>query len=225
MEIFLIKMGIATLLALIIGIDRELKKKGLGLKTFVTITLTSCLLASVSVEASFLYAEEQLRVMDPGRIPSYVISGIGFLGAGVILRKQNDVISGLTTAALVWASAAIGISIGLGFYWEATIAAVLIMLSVNFLPWIVKFYGPKNLRETKKRIRIIIEEDGIPTVILKEIKSKEMKITNVKVKDLSEGGRHQMEAVVLVYEKRYTTDVYEKIKEIDKVLRVEVEAL
>lgn len=225
MEVFFIKMGIATLLAVIIGIDREIKKKGLGLKTFVTITLTSCLLANISVEASFLYAETQIRVMDPLRVPSYIISGIGFLGAGVILRKQNDVISGLTTAALVWASAAIGITIGLGFYKEATITAVLIMLSVNFLPLIIKSFGPKNLREKKVRIRVIIEDDGIPTVILKAIKSKNMRITNVKVKDLSDGGYHQMDAIVYVDEKRYTTDVYERINEIDKVLRVEAEAL
>lgn len=225
MEVFLIKMGVATILSIMLGIDREIKKKGLGLKTFVTITLTSCLLASVSLEASYLFAEEQLRVMDPSRIPSYIISGIGFLGAGVILRKQNDVISGLTTAALVWASAAIGITIGFGFYKEAMIASILIMFSVNFLPWIVKLCGPKNLREKKARIKVIIEDDGVPTLILKAIKSKDMRITNVKVKDLSEGGRHQMDAIVLINEKRYTTDVYERIKEIEKVLRVEVEAL
>lgn len=232
MEDFLMKIGIATGLAIIFGLDREIKKKGIGLKTIVTITVASCLLAIISIEASYVYAEEQVRVMDPGRIPSYVISGIGFLGAGVILRRSNDAISGLTTAALVWSSAGLGISIGMGFQKEALIAGLIIIISVNFLPWLIKVFGPRKLRERKMKIKLIIsgdcqnsKDDNITTKIIDQMKSNNIGIHHVRVKDLIDVDNRQMDITAFVDEKRYITDVYESVKSIKEVLRAEVEGL
>lgn len=79
--------------------------------------------------------------MDPMRLAAQIVSGIGFLGAGVILRRSNDVISGLTTASMVWAASALGIAIGAGFYLQATVAMILIILAINVLPQLVKIAG------------------------------------------------------------------------------------
>ncbi|MBB5172472.1 MgtC/SapB family protein [Texcoconibacillus texcoconensis] len=224
MEEYYVKIGITALLAFAIGIDREIKKKGLGLKTLLTISITSCLLTIVSIEASYIYTATDLRIMDPGRIPSYIISGIGFLGAGVILRRNNDVISGLTTAALVWTSAGMGIAIGMGFYREAVVAIVIIMISVNFLPWLIKNYGPAKLNERKIKIKMIVEYNGGVTKILKDMKQNGITTHHVKVKDINEQQK-QMDITAFINEKRYTTDVYENIKELDKVVSAEVEGL
>ena len=77
----------------------------------------------VSIQAAEHYAQvsDNIRT-DPMRLAAQVISGIGFLGAGVILHKKNDAISGLTTAAIIWAAAAIGVATGAGFIFDAIIA-------------------------------------------------------------------------------------------------------
>lgn len=224
-QTFLVKIGIATLVAIIIGIDREVKRKGIGPRTLIIITVASCLLTTVSLESSFLYAEKQIRVMDPARIPSYIISGIGFLGAGVILHKRNNAISGLTTAAMIWASAGLGIAIGLGFPFHAILVALVIVASVNFIPGVIKLVGPKSMRLRKVRIKVIVEEAGVSTNALKAMKETGLRLGHVKIKDLPENKTKQMDMSALVDEKRYITDVYDKIKEIEHVLKVEVEGL
>ena len=94
----LMRLGISAIFGLIIGLEREIRNKPLGLKTSLVICLSSCLLTIVSIESANKYAVAGLHVMDPMRLAAQVVSGIGFLGAGVILRKHNDVIIGLTTA-------------------------------------------------------------------------------------------------------------------------------
>lgn len=115
----LMKLGISAIFGLIIGLEREIRNKPLGLKTSLVICLSSCLLTIVSIESANKYAVAGLHVMDPMRLAAQVVSGIGFLGAGVILRKHNDVIIGLTTAAMIWGAAGLGIAVGAGFYVEA----------------------------------------------------------------------------------------------------------
>lgn len=82
--------------------------------------------------------------MDPLRLAAQVVSGIGFLGAGVILRRGNDSISGLTTAAMIWGAAGIGIAVGAGFYMDATLAVIIIVFGIEVLsPFLMKI-GPKT---------------------------------------------------------------------------------
>lgn len=98
------KLIFAALLSLIIGIERELKKKPIGLKTSIVIATFSCLLTYISIEAAYkAIPNDTINItMDPLRLAAQIVSGIGFLGAGVILRKGNDSITGLTTAAMIW---------------------------------------------------------------------------------------------------------------------------
>ena len=73
------------------------------------------------------------------RLAAQIVSGIGFLGAGAILRRSNEGISGLTSAAMIWAASGIGIAIGTGFYIEAALAVILLILAVNFVPYLIKW--------------------------------------------------------------------------------------
>ncbi len=112
-----IKLVIAATLSLVIGIERELKKKPVGLKTSLVIATFSCLLTIISIETAYSTppAREDINItMDPLRLAAQIVSGIGFLGAGVILRRGNDSITGLTTAAMIWGAAGIGIAVGGG---------------------------------------------------------------------------------------------------------------
>ena len=109
----LIKLGVSAVFGLIIGLERELKRKPVGLKTSLVISVVSCLLTIVSIESAYMFPDsDDVKItMDPLRLAAQIVSGIGFLGAGVILRRGNDSISGLTTAAMIWGAAGIGIAV------------------------------------------------------------------------------------------------------------------
>ena len=121
-ETALIRIGIAILIGGLIGAEREYHDKSAGLRTLTLICVGSCLFTLVSLLLTNGTAD---------RIASTVVTGIGFLGAGVIFKSEQGV-SGLTTAATIWATAAIGMAIGNGLYIvaAATTLCVLIILSV-----------------------------------------------------------------------------------------------
>ncbi|KIL75245.1 MgtC/SapB family protein [Bacillus badius] len=222
---FIFNLGVATILSMVMGLEREIKKKPIGLKTCVVIGITSCLLTDVSIEAANHFAIPYEKPMDPLRLAAQIVSGIGFLGAGVILRRNNDIISGLTTAAIVWGAGAIGIACGAGFWMEAIISTCLIIISVEIFPIIFKWIGPKSLTEKQLKVRIIVDNDEKMTDVLKQMKHKGMKASKVRIKDVQEGHLQQLDLIILVNEKLYATDVYHELKQITHVTSVEMEAL
>lgn len=123
----------AALLCGLIGLERESKQKPVGFKTCLVISVSSCLLTLISIESSLMYQSfsDNIRT-DPMRLAAQIISGVGFLGAGVILQRPDQMISGLTTAAVIWCSAGIGIACGAGFYFLAILTTGLILLTIRF---------------------------------------------------------------------------------------------
>lgn len=219
-----IKAGIATLIGMIIGLERELKNKPLGLKTCIVIAVSSCMLTIVSINAAYHFPKYYRIMMDPLRLPAQIISGVGFIGAGVILRKSNDVISGLTTSAIIWGAAGLGLATGAGFYKEAFASLLFILISVEFLPWLIRKIG-NRLKEKDIRVRMSLSDKDKMTEILKEMKSKQLRIHSVRIDDLGEKEFPIMEVKVSVHKNRYTTDVYYDIKEIQGVVGVKCDTL
>lgn len=219
----LFKLTFAAVSGIGIGLERELKGKPLGLKTCLIISVMACLLTVVSYESAFLYSKEYSRPMDPGRIPSYLISGIGFLGAGVILRRGNEAISGLTTASLVLAAAGIGITIGAGFYMEALSGVVFLIIGVKVIPLLFDWIGPKKLKEKEIKVKLYIEKSTHLTDMIKEIKSKQLGVKRLKVKEESED--IEINCIVTTHKGIYTTDIYYDLKSIVGVIQVEVESV
>lgn len=125
---------------IILGLERELKDKSAGLKTITVICLGSALFAILSYRIG--------GENEPTRIASYIVSGIGFIGAGVIFKDAVSV-SGLTTAGIIWLAAAVGSSIGFGeFYLAATFMAASLLI-VYLSPFLNKVF------KTKRQTRII----------------------------------------------------------------------
>ncbi len=121
----LMKILIATICGLIVGYEREKKNKVAGLRTIVLISIGTCIFTI----GSFLTAK-LFDIADPTRIISTIVTGIGFLGGGVIMR-QDDRLTGVTTAAFIWIVAAIGILCGIGL----VITPILITLIVVLMSW------------------------------------------------------------------------------------------
>jgi putative Mg2+ transporter-C (MgtC) family protein len=126
----IIRLLLATLLSGLVGFEREIHGRAAGLRTHILVGLGSCLIMLVSLHMHEMY--KGLRVADPGRIAAQVVSGIGFLGAGTILRFRASIV-GLTTAASIWAIAGIGLAVGIGLYYQAVITTLIIIVVLFLL--------------------------------------------------------------------------------------------
>lgn len=112
----IVKIFIAAIMGAVIGYERQRYQKPAGVRTQMLICVGSALLAGLSIDIATMHAVPGALVRpDPTRLMAQIIAGIGFIGAGVIL-KGNDRISGVTTAATIWLTAAVGIAVGSGFY-------------------------------------------------------------------------------------------------------------
>ncbi|SDC00172.1 MgtC/SapB family protein [Shouchella lonarensis] len=233
MDVILLKLSAALFSGFLIGVDRQIKHKPLGLKTSMVICIASCLITIVSVEAYLHFSTNgSSQNMDPMRLAAQIVSGVGFLGAGVILRRSNDVISGLTTAAMIWAASGIGIAIGANFYKEAFLTVVLILVSVNVIPALIKLIGPMSLSQTDVALRVVMEKGALTTHLIKRLhyrgktwkerRTNSMIVREVKIKDLEDGCK-QLDISVSIPRTMYITSVYDLVKEIDMVQKVSVE--
>ncbi|MDQ0247200.1 putative Mg2+ transporter-C (MgtC) family protein [Bacillus fengqiuensis] len=219
-----IKLGVSAILGLVIGLERELKRKPVGLKTSLVICIVSCLLTIVSIESAYVFEKTDHITMDPLRLAAQIVSGIGFLGAGVILRRGNDSISGLTTAAMIWGAAGIGIAVGAGFFLEAITGVVLLIISVELLPLVLRFLGPKQLREKEILLQLKVSDQHNITDIMNDIKKNKIKLKHIRIKDL-ETNEQFIQLKIMVPQKRLTTDVYYEVRKIEGVRSIEIESL
>lgn len=123
------RLVLATLLSALMGSERGRRGRAAGLRTHILVCVGATLASMTGI-----YIVQELKIAsDASRIAAQVISGIGFLGAGTILVKNGSTITGLTTAACVWATGAIGLAIGYGFYEAAVIATVITYLTIKLL--------------------------------------------------------------------------------------------
>ncbi len=157
-----IRCVLAVIIGAAIGTERARHGRAAGMRTHILVCIGSAMTAMTGI-----YVNQVFGGGDVLRIAAQVISGIGFLGAGMIILKNGNVISGLTTAAGVWTTATIGIALGYGFYAGALIAAALFLITITTF---------SKLEKDKKRdIQIIyFEVCDINSVnrILDELKTK-----------------------------------------------------
>lgn len=219
---FFLKLVMSLFLGLLIGIDRQLKHKPLGVKTSMVISVASCLVTIVSIESVERFSNPGYTNMDPMRLAAQIVSGVGFIGAGVILKRGNDVISGLTTAAMVWAASGLGIAAGAGFYLEAFTAVLMIIMAINLFPLFIKILGPSRMREREFTVKIVLSRNEEMTRILDEIKKDSIRIKNVKIKDVGDN-KQQINFIATTPEHKRTTEIYYSLNKINHVTAVEIE--
>ncbi len=127
-EVFIIRLLVATALGAVIGLDREYRTKAAGFRTHVLVALGSALFMIISVHGFDDLPKDQMTLrMDPARIAAQVVTGIGFIGAGTIIFQKN-VVKGLTTAAGLWVTAAVGMACGVGMYVLAIVSTILVLI-------------------------------------------------------------------------------------------------
>lgn len=126
----IIRLVLSVILSGMIGLERQIHRRTAGLRTHILVCLGSSLIMLTSLHIFDIY--KNMVPLDPARIAAGVITGIGFLGAGAIIREREGV-KGLTTAASLWVSAAIGLAVGCGFYSAALVTTVLTLGALLFL--------------------------------------------------------------------------------------------
>ena len=145
MDVFLVatRLILAAILGAVIGIEREIKNRAAGFRTHIIVSVGACLIMLIGIDGIGKFSSDTAR--DTARIAGQVISGIGFLGAGTILQKKNAV-TGLTTAATLWLSAAIGLAVGIGYYEGAIIATVICLVTLISLNKISDLINKKTIK-------------------------------------------------------------------------------
>lgn len=224
----LIKITLALVLSLVIGVEREIKKKPIGLKTSAVIATFSCLLTVVSIEAAYLVpARDDINVtMDPLRLAAQIVSGIGFLGAGAILRRDNDNITGLTTAAMIWGAASIGIAVGAGFYIEAAFAVLSVMFVIEVLAPVLGKFGPKRLRTKEATFIVVLSDKSKIKDLITYLEAESMIIENLRIRQIIGNDnqiQHELDFRLSTLPKKATSLLYIELTTLPYIESVEIE--
>lgn len=139
------RLLLATIIGGLIGVEREVNNRPAGLRTHILVTLGASLIMLVSIDGLYRVNDGTVELSDPYRLAAQVVSGIGFLGAGTIMRTGNS-INGLTTAASLWVSAGIGLAIGTGYYLGAIVTGVIVLIVLMSLGFFEQRFFTKRYK-------------------------------------------------------------------------------
>ena len=192
----LVRLAVAGILGGAIGAERELREHDAGLRTHMLVAVGSALFTIVSAYAwtDFNFSARNGITYDPTRIAAQIVTGIGFLGAGAIIRQGLSV-RGLTTAASLWVVAAIGISSGAGYYSGAVIATALVLVSL----WPLRILARRifeRIRPGELRLEVELRANESPSVLLETLESRGVAVRAFEVEDARDRRRVELEVRV-----------------------------
>ncbi|MEM5948095.1 MgtC/SapB family protein [Spirochaetia bacterium 38H-sp] len=196
LDSFITKLIAASILGGLIGIERDIHGRAAGLRTNLLVSLGAAVFVIISIKLP-----ENINGTyqgDPGRLAAQIITGIGFLGAGAII-KSGLTIRGLTTAASLWLTAAIGMCVGAGYYDIALLATLLGLFSLVFLNKLENLYSKDYYRE----LRIEMPQEQDLSKIIEIIKRKSIKILFM---DIERNYKENTVNLIFFIRIRHTTD-------------------
>ncbi|MGB4302703.1 MAG: MgtC/SapB family protein [Syntrophomonadaceae bacterium] len=202
------KLALAGILGGVIGLERESLNRPAGLRTYTLVCVGSALAMVVSLDMYFQYY--QTVNADPGRIAAQVISGIGFLGAGTIMR-EGATVRGLTTAAGLWVVACIGLAVGAGLYIPAIATTILILfILIYFIRFEERFTG---LREFKRLVMLVEDRPGQVGIIGSILGDLGVLIKNIQLTRV-EGEDLEIELLIQLPSNLTINDVVNELSEV-----------
>jgi putative Mg2+ transporter-C (MgtC) family protein len=188
-----LRLVVAAVLGGLVGLERERLEWAAGMRTHALVSLGSALFMVVSIFGFSDILNEQHVILDPSRVAAQVASGIGFIGAGTIIFRR-EIVKGLTTAASIWAVAAVGLAVGGGMF-LAAISATLLALALLVLARPVKQrLFPK--RKEARRVRLVLRRDTSLAELRSEIEASEVPLERIVVRPGSSAGEDDAELVL-----------------------------
>jgi putative Mg2+ transporter-C (MgtC) family protein len=187
----LLRLALAAVLGGLIGVERELREREAGLRTHLLVALGSALftLSSAYGFHAFLASGQAVVRVDPTRIAAQIVTGIGFLGAGAIIRQGLSV-RGLTTAATLWVVAAVGLAAGAGYYSAAVITTALVLIALYPLR-IMAYRILRRARPEDGRLLVELPVGSSPGEVIDEVERAGVRIDSIEVSQ--EGDRRRLE--------------------------------
>ncbi|HVM17474.1 MAG TPA: MgtC/SapB family protein [Gaiellaceae bacterium] len=214
-----LRLAVAAVLGGAIGLERELREREAGLRTHLLVAVGAAVFTLVSAYGfdEFRYGFESGITLDPTRIAAQIVTGIGFLGAGAIIRQGLSV-RGLTTAATLWVVAAIGMAAGAGYYSAALVSTAIVLVSLWPLR-ILAYRAVVRIRPEEGRLLLQLPAGASAAPVLAELERSRIRVDSIELEDL-EGQRNVIVALRAGAGER-TSELLERLSALDEVDRVE----
>jgi putative Mg2+ transporter-C (MgtC) family protein len=212
----LLRVVLAGILGGAIGAEREIREREAGLRTHMLVAVGSALFTLVSAYgwSDFQFSQRSGITYDPTRIAAQIVTGIGFLGAGAIIRQGLSV-RGLTTAASLWVVAAIGIASGAGYYSAALITTILVLVSLWPLR-IVAYRFFERIRPGELRLEVEVKPNESPAALLDALEKRDVAVRAFEVEDARDRRRFLLDLQTAVQPHTLTVE----LMRLDQVLGV-----
>ncbi len=213
-----LRLTLAAVLGGLIGVERELREREAGLRTHLLVALGSALFTIVGAYGfhAFLASGQSVVRADPTRIAAQIVTGIGFLGAGAIIRQGLSV-RGLTTAATLWVVAAVGLAAGAGYYSAAVSTTALVLIALYPLR-IVAYRILRRFRPEDGRLLVELPIGQPPGSVIDEIEQTGARIGSIEVSQ--EGDRRRLELDLSLPRDTAAPRLVARIAEIEHVAEV-----
>ena len=203
-----IRLLVATALGALIGFEREYHAKEAGVRTHLLVAVGSCLFMILSAYGFDAFLNQDHVSFDPSRIASQVVTGIGFIGAGTIIL-QKQMVRGLTTAAGVWVTAAIGLACGAGMYVIACITTVIVLTSLGLINVLLPYVSQRE-----RRVMFLAEDYEVMTEVLENLRSEKITVLNYEMhKDAEENNGKMLVSLEIRMQR------YDNVKSITSILK------
>ena len=216
-EEILLRVALAAALGGVLGLERELREREAGLRTHLLVSVGSALFTLVSAYGfhAFLASGQNVVRADPSRIAAQIVTGIGFLGAGAIIRQGLSV-RGLTTAATLWVVAAIGLAAGAGYYSAAVITTGVALFSLWPLR-IAAFHVMRRVRAETGRLLVQLPTGESPAPVIEELERRGGRIETMEISQ--EADRRNV-SFTLELPREHAHEVVAGVADVEHVLEV-----
>ena len=211
----LIRVIAATILGCIIGLDRGMKHRGAGTKTITVVCLGATLV---------MLTEQYIQVYFPGlanmdRMAAQVISGVGFIGVGTIIISRHRV-RGLTTAATLWASACVGLAVGIGFVEGGILITAMMLIFLHILPFVERFAARHS---SYCNVFIDLEKSRDLHIVIQKLREAGVVIDSMDMSENRDGGEGiSVHMVLFVKKPMGREDIYDILMKLDQVMAVDL---
>jgi putative Mg2+ transporter-C (MgtC) family protein len=214
----LLRLSLAAVLGGAIGVERELREREAGLRTHMLVAVGSALFTIVSAYGfhAFLTSGQSVVRADPTRIAAQIVTGIGFLGAGAIIRQGLSV-RGLTTAATLWVVAALGLASGAGYYSAAVITTALVLIALYPLR-VIAYRVLRRFRPEDRRLLVELPAGESTGAVIDELERAGASLVAVTVSQ--EGDRRRLELDVALPSQLGPPALVTRISDVPHVVEV-----
>ena len=209
-----VRIAMAVILGGILGLERGLKHRPAGLRTYMLVCLGACL---VMLTNQYIY--QVTSIGDPVRMGAQVVSGIGFLGAGTIIVTRRNQIKGLTTAAGLWSAAGVGLALGIGFYEAAVVGAFAVFFVMTMLQRM-----DNRMHRMSRQVEIYFELSDEVTLgdFLREVRERGYTISDTQRENSSDReDRRAYIAILRSPQRRNHMEIMEHMQEIKGLIYLE----